>query len=40
MSMKKVLIAIKHNPETFFVVGFFTVVVFGAIVTDYFFGNI
>jgi len=38
--MKKVLIAIKHNPETSLLIGFFTVAVFGSIIIDYFFGNI
>lgn len=38
--MKKVLIAIKHNPETSLTVGFFLAVIIGSIVADYFFGNI
>lgn len=38
--MKKVLIAIKHNPETSITVGFFAVVMIGSIIADQFFGNI
>ena len=38
--MKKILVAVKHKPETLFVVGFFLVVTTGAILVDHFFGNL
>jgi hypothetical protein len=38
--MKKILLAVKHNPETSFVVGFFLVVMTGAMLVDHFFGNV